>query len=38
MNGYVNYFDSNNRYVNVLIHGKELLKNTTKYKIRLVTY
>ena len=26
MNGYVKYFDSNNKYMNVLIHDKELIK------------
>ena len=26
MNGYDKYFDSNNKYMNVLIHDKELIK------------
>ena len=26
MNGYVKYFDSNNKYINLLVHDKELLK------------
>ena len=26
MNGYVKYFDSNNKCINLLIHDKELLK------------
>ena len=26
LNGYVKYFDSNNKYVNFLVHDKELLK------------
>ena len=26
MNGYVKYFDSNNKYTNLLVHDKELLK------------
>ena len=38
VNGYVKYFDSNNKCINLLVHDKELLKNTTKYGIRLVTY
>ena len=38
MNGYVNCFDSNNKYMNFLIHDKELLKNTMQYGIKLVIY
>ena len=26
MNGYVKYFDSNNKYMKLLVHDKELLK------------
>ena len=26
MNGYVKYFDSKNKYMNLLVHNKELLK------------
>ena len=26
MNGYVRYFDSNNEYINLLVHDKELIK------------
>ena len=26
MNGYVKYFDSNNKYINLLVDDKELLK------------
>ena len=35
MNGYVKYFDSNNKYMNLLVHNKELLKkyNAIWYKI-----
>ena len=35
MNGYVKYFDSKNKYMNLLVHNKELLKkyNAIWYKI-----
>ena len=36
MKGYAKYFDNHNIYMDVLVHDKELLKNTTKYEIRLV--
>ena len=35
MNGYLRYFDSNNKCMN---HDEKLLKNTTKYGIRLIIY
>ena len=30
MNGYVKYFDSNNKYMNILVHHEELLKKYNK--------
>ena len=38
INGYMKYFDSNNKCMNLLFHDKALLKNTTKYGIKLVNY
>ena len=38
MRKYVKYFDSNNKYMNFLIHDKELLNNIMQYGIRLVIY
>ena len=37
MNLYVKYFNVN-KCINLLVHDKELLKNTIKYGIRLVIY
>ena len=31
MNAHVKYFDSNRKYMNLLVHDEELLKNTMKY-------
>ena len=36
--GYVKYFVSNNKCMNLLVHDEELLKNTMKYGVRLVIY
>ena len=30
MNAYAKYFDKNNKYMNLLINDKEILKNTLK--------
>ena len=30
MNGYVKYFDSNNKYMNILVRHEELLKKYNK--------
>ena len=38
MNGYVKHFDNNNKYINLLVHDEELLKNTMKYGKKLKTY
>ena len=31
MNAYAKYFDKNNKYMNLLINDKEILKNTLKW-------
>ena len=38
MNGYIKYFDNNNKCINLLVHDKELLKNIVKYRVRLIIY
>ena len=38
MNRYVKIVDSNNKSMNLLIQDKDLLKNATKYGIRLIIY
>ena len=37
MNGYVKCFDGNSKYMNLLVHDKELLKNILQYGMKLVT-
>ena len=38
MNGYVKYFDNNNKYISILVCDKKLLKNTIKDGIKLKIY
>ena len=38
MNAFAEYFDSNNKYMNLLAHDKEVLKNIIKYGIELTIY
>ena len=36
VNGYVKYFDGNNKYMNLLVYDKKLLDKYNEYGIRLV--
>ena len=38
MNAYVFNFDKNNQNVNLLVHGKELIKNIIKNGLKLKVY
>ena len=38
INAFVKYFERNNKYVNLLVHDKETLKNTMQCGIDLITY
>ena len=38
MNAYVKNFDKNNQNINLLVHGKELIKNIMKYGLKLKVY
>ena len=35
MNAYAKYFDKNNKYINILVNDKEILKNIQKYGMKL---
>ena len=35
MNAYAKHFDSNNKYLNLLVLDEELLKNIMEYEIKL---
>ena len=36
MNASAEYFDSNNKYINLLVHEKEILKDTVQCGINLI--